>query len=394
MQRLRRLTNQIISTPKYTSNKALSSTQKRMLSSTTASNMEEKSDASVLIEEISGNYLVTLNRTKALNSLNIDMINILTPFYEKLVKEKKQTTVVMLGAGDKAFCAGGDVRRLYDLGIGGAEIEEITEFFKLEYILDNLLGTLPDYVHNVCLLNGITMGGGVGISVHGKYRIATNNTLFAMPETGIGFYTDVGGSYFLPRLAPKGLGLFLGLNGYRLRGCDVLHAGIATHYVEQENIDNLIKDLIYNTDQYKPGISTPAILSKYAVHPSKLPEFTLKNDLESIEKIFDFDNSNCIEDLVLGLEKLDNDFGSNTVKQLLSVSPTSLKVVYRALLEGRNKTLRQCLDMEFDIVSEFMRQHDFYEGIRAQLVDKDRNPKWNPTQLDDVKSIDNYFPNI
>eukprot|EP00483_Globobulimina_turgida_P009511 UN09530 len=168
------------------------------------------------------------------------MINILTPFYEKIVAEKKQCTVIMRGTGGKAFCAGGDVRKLYDLGIAGAEIAEITEFFKLEYILDNLLGTLPDYVHNVCLLNGITMGGGVGISVHGKYRVATNNTLFAMPETGIGFYTDVGGSYFLPRLVPNGLGLFLALNGYRLKGCDVLHAGIATHYIDETNIDPLV----------------------------------------------------------------------------------------------------------------------------------------------------------
>ena len=382
-----------MTTPKNILNKQLLSSQKQMLSSQSSLN-EEKEDKSVLIEEISGNYLVTLNRTKALNSLNIDMINILTPFYEKLVSQKKQTTVVMLGAGEKAFCAGGDVRKLYDLGIGGAKIEDITEFFKLEYILDNLLGTLPDYVNNVCLLNGITMGGGVGISVHGKYRVATNNTLFAMPETGIGFYTDVGGSYFLPRLVPKGLGLFLALNGHRLKGCDVLHAGIATHYIDQTNIDNLIKDLLNNTNEYKNGISTPSILSKYAIHPSKLPEFTLKNDLDTIEKIFDFNNSKSIEDIIYGLEALNDDFASNTLKQLLSVSPTSLKVVYRALKEGRNRNLRECLDMEFDIVTEFMRQHDFYEGIRAQLVDKDRNPTWNPKSVADVKSIDNYFPNI
>lgn len=388
MQRLKRLTNHmLISKPKnYTmNNKSYQLLSRKNISS------EEKKESSVLIEEISGNYLVTLNRTKALNSLNIDMINILQPFYEKLIAEKKETTVVMIGGGDKAFCAGGDVRKLYDLGISGASIEEITEFFKLEYNLDNLLGTLPNYVHNVCILNGITMGGGVGISVHGKYRIATNNTLFAMPETGIGFYTDVGGSYFLPRLIPKGLGLFLALNGYRLKGCDVLHAGIATHYIDNQNINNLINDLLNNTNKYKNGISTPSILSKYAVHPSKLPQFTLKNDLDSIEEIFNFDNSKSIEDIINGLEKLNNDFGSNTIKQLLSVSPTSLKVVYRALKEGINKNLRQCLDMEFQIVSQFMKQHDFYEGIRAQLVDKDRNPKWNPSSLEQVKSIDHYF---
>eukprot|EP01084_Bolivina_argentea_P214865 364734_1 len=393
MQRLRRLNTHLMARPfQNTPQSALAHQTQRLLSQNASH--EEKNEKSILIEEISGNYLVTLNRPKALNSLNIDMINILTPFYEKLITDKKQCTVIMRGAGGKAFCAGGDVRHLYDLGIAGAEISEITEFFKLEYILDNLLGTLPNYIHNVCLLNGITMGGGVGISVHGRYRIATNNTLFAMPETGIGFYTDVGGSYFLPRLVPNGLGLFLALNGYRLKGCDVVHAGIANYYVDETNMDALVNDLLYNTNEYKQGISTPFVLSKYATHPMQLPEFTLKNELDDIKKIFNFTDSKCVEDICEGLVSLNTEWASNTLKQLNSLSPTSLKVVYKALYEGRNKNLRECLDMEFDIVTEFMRQHDFYEGIRAQLVDKDRNPKWNPISLNDVQSIDNYFPNI
>mmetsp|Transcript_33414 Transcript_33414/g.53529 ORF Transcript_33414/g.53529 Transcript_33414/m.53529 type:complete len:396 (+) Transcript_33414:41-1228(+) len=395
MQRIRRLSSHIMASSQSikASKPSLLCTQRQALSSQSTANKDEQKyneERSVLIEEFSGNFLVTLNRAKALNSLNIDMINILTPFYEQLVSQKKQCTVVMRGAGGKAFCAGGDVRHLYDLGISGAKIEEITEFFKLEYNLDHLLGTLPDYVHNVCILNGITMGGGVGISVHGRYRIATNNTLFAMPETGIGFYTDVGGSFFLPRLVPPGLGLYLGLNGHRLKGCDVLHAGIATHYVDQEQIDALTQDLLNG----EPGVSTPAILGKYAMHPSKLIPFTMAGDMDTIAEIFDMEKNKSVEEIVYALETLNNDFASNTLKQLLAVSPTSLKVVYRALMEGRNKTLRECLDMEFDIVTEFMRQHDFYEGIRAQLVDKDRNPKWNPQSLDKVASIDSYFPNV
>ena len=238
------------------------------------------------------------------------------------------------------------------------------------------------------------MGGGVGISVHGQYRIATNNTLFAMPETGIGFYTDVGGSYFLPRLIPKGLGLYLGLNGYRLKGSDVLHAGIATHYIDESNIESLVNDLLYKNNGLNKPISTPYILSKYSIHPSQLPDFTLKNDLKTIEDIFDFNKSDSIEMIIKKLNEINNDFASNTLKSMHAVSPTSLKVVYRALREGCNKNLRQCLDMEFDIVTEFMRQHDFYEGIRAQLVDKDRNPKWNPSNIEDVKNIDKFFPNI
>lgn len=349
----------------------------------------------MLIEEVSGNnYLVTLNRPKALNSLNTDMIHILTPFYQKLVADRKQCTVVMRGAGDKAFCAGGDVRKIYDLGKSGAKMEDIMEFFEIEYILDHLLGTLPEYVHNVCLLDGITMGGGVGLSVHGRYRVATNNTLFAMPETGIGFYTDVGGSYFLPRVVPKGLGLYLALNGHRLRGSDVLHSGIATHFVEQDHLEQLVHDLLNNTKQFAPGLSAAAVLSQYAVHPSKLPEFSLTNELDAIARIFDFEHSKSVEEIVEALRAMDTEWAAKTLKSLEAVSPTSLKVVRRALSEGRNKDLRGCLDMELGVVEEFMRGHDFYEGIRAQLVDKDRTPKWNPSELANVGSTDAYFPNL
>lgn len=206
----------------------------------------------------------------------------------------------------------------------------------------------------------------------------------------------LGDHIFLPRLNPNGLGLFLALNGHRLKGCDVFHAGIATHYVDETKLDMLVKDLLFNSDAFKP-ISTASILSKYALHACKMNEFSLKNELDSIERIFGFDGeTKCVEDIFEGLRDMGggNEWAVKTLKQLEAVSPTSLKVVYRALKEGRNKTLRECLDMEFDIVSEFMRQHDFYEGIRAQLVDKDRNPKWNPNSLAEVGSIDKYFPNL
>lgn len=133
------------------------------------------------------------------------------------------------------------------------------------------------------------------------------------------------------------------------------------------------------------------------MHSSQMSEFSLKNELDQIEKIFGFDGeTKCVEDIFAGLRAIgeDNAWAASTLKQLEAVSPTSLKVVYRAMHEGRNKGLRECLDMELDIVTEFMRQHDFYEGIRAQLVDKDRNPSWNPSKLEEVKNVDMYFPNL
>lgn len=275
--------------------------------------------------------------------------------------------------------------------MAGRPKEEVTNFFHIEYILDNLLATLPSYIHNVSLLNGITMGGGVGISVHGRYRVVTDNTLFAMPETGIGFYTDVGGAYFLPRLIPRGLGMYLALTGHRLKGSDCLHAGIGTHYVNSDKLENLEKDLL---DTSYPE-QTASILAQWSEHHSSLKEFSLKDNLNDIHKYFDMDNVEDMYNLIEKNSQNGNEFLSKCFKSLSSVSPTSLKVIFRALHEGNKLTLRDTLDMEFDIVSHFMTQgSDFYEGVRSVLVDKDKNAKWNPPTLAEVKDsdIDAYFP--
>ncbi|ETO12221.1 hypothetical protein RFI_25155 [Reticulomyxa filosa] len=331
------------------------------------------------------NYSLILNRPKALNSLNVEMINQMTAFYKSLVSTKQPCVVVVKGAGDKAFCAGGDVRRLYDMKVvENKSIEDIMLFFKLEYELDHLMGTLGTShagIHNVCIWNGIVMGGGVGISVHGRYRIATEHTLFAMPESAIGFYTDVGGAHFLPRLVPKGLGMYLALTGHRLKGSDVLHAGIATHFVPEKRLAEMEKLLL----QTKYPESVPCILNEFAVHPTKLPPFSLVSHLEQIEKHFSLDSAEkIVTSLKADGEKSVDSFAHQTRITLESVSPTSLKIIHRALTEGQNKTLKQVLDMELAIVTQCFKSHDTIEGIRAVLVDKDKNARWNPSQLSQV----------
>eukprot|EP00494_Astrolonche_serrata_P025331 UN25592 len=242
------------------------------------------SNSGINIDSHGNNYLITLNRPKALNALNLDMINVLTPFFKKVSESKEKTVVVMKGEGGKAFCAGGDVRSLYDMRQEGKSVKDIVHFFKEEYALNQILGTLPENVQHVCLMNGITMGGGVGLSCHGRYRVATDNTMFAMPETALGFFCDVGGGYFLPRLPSPGMGMWLALTGSRLKGEEVYHAGVATHYANAEKLATLEKDLLALDDSSK----VPQLLSNYKSNSvTQLP-------LKSIKQHFTLDGMESI----------------------------------------------------------------------------------------------------
>jgi len=338
----------------------------------------------VRIEQINNNYLVTLCRPKALNALNMPMLEVLLPFYKNLATQNTPTVVVMKGEGGKAFCAGGDVRRLYDMKQEGASPHDICEFFRVEYELNQILGTLPQSVANICLLNGITMGGGVGLSVHGKYRIATENTMFAMPETALGFFPDVGGSHFLPRLPNPGTGMWLALSGARLKGNEVFHAGVGTNYVNIELLENLEKELLHLEDPQ----SVPELLSKFHaesnVGTSKLPFNEIKTHFCHAE----------VENMVASLKS--SEWGQKQLTLIEKMSPLALKITNRQMQEGAKLSFRGCFQMELDMAAESMAGKEFYEGVRSVLVDKDRNPSWNPKTLAEVssESVAAYFPNV
>lgn len=213
-----------------------------------------------------------------------------------------------------------------------------------------------------------------GLSVHGKFRVATERTLFAMPETQIGLFPDVGGGYFLPRM-PGNLGTYLGLTGFRLKGIDVQRAGIATHYVESSKLEELENDLV----RCKSASEIDSLLKKFA--PKVDSEFVLKPHLAQIEKAFSGDT---VEEIVKKLHSDGSEWAMGTLKLISKMSPASLKITLRQLQLGSQMTLRECLQMEFRLATHCCIDSDFKEGVRALLIDKDQSPKWKHARIEDV----------
>jgi len=310
------------------------------------------------------------------------MVRKLTPLYKEWEKTPG-TVIIMKGIGEKAFCAGGDIRAIYDAGklkqFGRGSLT--SDFFYEEYNLNYLIA--KQKVTQISLLNGITMGGGFGLSVHGKYRVATENTLFAMPETSIGFFPDVGASYVLPRLSGQ-LGLYLGLTGERLKGQELVIAGIATHFVLAEHLDELESKL-----SRASASQIDSILEKFNVKPDgkNVPEFVKAKQyidetfdraslLQAYEQLQEFskDESNVIR----------KQWATKTLEVLKKMSPASLYVTFDQMKRCKDDLLTdylECFEMEYNMSQKFVRRQDFYEGVRATLVDKDRNPKWNPSDI-------------
>lgn len=338
------------------------------------------SNAEVL-SKIEGNLCTaTLNRPKAMNALNKSMSIELLEVYKEMERSDKVKVIALEGAGPKAFCAGGDVVAIAKAGMNG-DLEPAKGFFTNEYILDNYIGNLK--TPHVAILDGITMGGGVGLSVHGKYRVATEKTMFAMPETAIGLIPDVGGSYFLPKLQGE-LGMYLALTGDRLKGEDVFHSGIATHFVPSNSVPGLLLKL----NEAETDEDVKLILDSF--HAIVNETFSLEDKMPLINKCFAGDK---METMLESL-KVENEWAQKQASRIETMSPTSCKLTVKQLREGAKKTsLSECLKMELGVVINCMKNKDFYEGIRALLIEKDNNPKWQPDSLDkiDDATIDAYF---
>ena len=261
------------------------------------------------------------------------------------------------------------------------------EYFQDGYQLNHAINTFPKPY--VAIMDGITMGGGVGLSIHGPFRVATEHTVFAMPEVSIGFFPNVGGSFFLPRLAGA-LGMFLSLTGHRLKGRDVQHAGIATHFIARvavpqlrERLAALCPQLMDFDPQERLG-SVKSLLDK--VHEENLgidPQpFSLDPHCAKIDSCFSRDS---VEEVLRALREEGGDWGAKQVKILAKMSPTSLKITHRELTEGaRMGSLAECLEMESRMSWGCWGGQDFYEGVRAVLVDKDNSPQWDPPTLEGV----------
>ncbi|KAK6310184.1 hypothetical protein J4Q44_G00200650 [Coregonus suidteri] len=351
--------------------------------------MTSQAGAEILVEKVGNAGVITLNRPKALNALNMNMIRLIYPQLKKWETDKETDIVIIKGAGGKAFCAGGDIRAVTEAGKVGDPLAK--NFFREEYILNNTIGTYQKPY--VALIDGITMGGGVGLSVHGRFRVATEKTLFAMPETAIGLFPDVGGGYFLPRLQGQ-LGLFLALTGFRLKGRDVQRAGVASHFVESQKIAALEKELV---DLKTPSIEEVSrVLDSYQKRSSLDAEkpFVLEQHIDVIDKLF---QSNSVEGIVHNLKTDGSPFAQKQAETLAKMSPTSLKITFKQLQAGGAMSLQEVLVMEYRLSQACMvKGSDFYEGVRAVLVDKDHSPKWSPSTLKEVseQSVEDCFSSL
>lgn len=342
----------------------------------------------VLFEEMPGKEgnlgIITLNRPQVLNSLNLSMIHAMHDQLKKWAMSDSIKAVVIKAAEGRAFCAGGDLRLTYENF--KTDKKTAATFFKDEYLLNRFIFHFPKPY--IALLDGITMGGGVGISIHGSHRIATDRLIFAMPETGIGFFPDVGGSYFLPRLEGR-FGFYLGLSGARVNADDCVILGIAQHKVHQTVLNELLVQLAqkpYGDDSYH---SVTEIIDLFST-PVQTNASSLFAHQDEIDKCFSFYTVEAILDALM-LSK--HPFSQETAAAIMKKSPLSLKVTLMALEQGQQLDFDACMRQEYRIARHFILGHDFSEGIRALIIDKDQTPHWQPPTLAEIslQEVQNYF---
>ncbi|WP_243075376.1 enoyl-CoA hydratase/isomerase family protein [Microbacterium sp. SS28] len=312
---------------------------------------------------------LTLNRPRSINALDLDMIRAISLALDEWEADTDIDTILLDGAGERGLCAGGDVRGLYDRTVGGLA-EDSATFFREEYALNARIAEYPKPF--VALADGITMGGGIGLAGHAPVRIVTERSQLAMPETRIGFTPDVGGTWLLSR-APGRLGEFLGLTGAVMNGSDALHAGFADHFVPSENLDGLRDALETRADPSSPA--ELVLLFDETPPPSRF--------VAAREWIDDAFAADSVVEIIERLRARPEAEASATADLLGELSPTGLVVTLEAIRRVRAlPSLRAALAQEYGLVMWFVTtQPDLAEGIRAQVVDKDRSPKWRPATL-------------
>lgn len=309
--------------------------------------------------------VITLDRVTALNALTTEMVEAI----DAILQDWETTglhAVVLDSASPKAFCAGGDIRAIQENSLAG-DPDASERFFSTEYQLNARIASYP--IPFVSLIDGICMGGGMGLSVHGAFRVVTDNAVLSMPETGIGFFPDIGASYFLSRL-PGGLGAYLGLTGYQLDTADALYTGLATHYISSDATGRVTTELAEHPDQ--PVNATLLSLgSRRSVADSALAIHR-----EEIDWCF---GANTLADIEARLSTVGGDWATAARNSLALLSPQSLQLTLELLAWGKQRHLRECLDADLELTREVIRTPDFIEGIRSTLVDKDRNSRWGPS---------------
>ncbi len=330
------------------------------------------SESEVLTRVESGVGRITLNRPKALHALNRAMCEAMTDALLAWREDDGVHSVLIDHAGERGFCAGGDIRMIAESGAGDAS--EAKAFFKVEYRLNHLMFEYPKPI--TAIVDGIVMGGGVGISEPADIRIATERTTYAMPETGIGLFPDVGGGWFLPRL-PGQTGMWLALTGARLKAADTVALGIHSHFVPAGRIEALKAALLAHPD------NPHAVAASFAVAAGPAPTAEHR---AAIDRLFAFDT---VEEIFAALEADGSDWALAQLATLKTKSPQSLKVTLRQLrLGATHESFADSMALEYRLGGHVVRTHDFLEGVRAVVVDKDNTPNWSPADLAGVSEAD------
>jgi enoyl-CoA hydratase len=305
---------------------------------------------------------ITLNRPQALHALTTAMCQAMTQALLAWRNDPAVELVLLDHSGERGFCAGGDIRMLAESGASDGKAAR--EFFFVEYRLNHLLFDYPKPV--VTIMDGVTMGGGVGLAMPSRYRVATEKTTFAMPETGIGLFPDVGGGWFLPRM-PGHIGLWLALTGARIKAADCELVGVATDFVESGKIAELKAAILADP------AAVETILTEFEGDAGRPP---LAQHQDEIDKLFGGDS---VEAILAALKAADTDWSREQLKVLASKSPQTLKVAFRQLrLGGEAKTFADNMALEYAIGARVVQRPDFIEGVRAVIVEKDNAPRWDP----------------
>ena len=337
-------------------------------------------ESEVLVSVQSGVGRISLNRPRALNALNRAMCEIMTEALMAWRDDPTVRSVLIDHAGERGFCAGGDIRMIAESGAGDAV--EAKAFFLVEYRLNHLMVVYPKPI--VAVMDGIVMGGGVGISDPAPVRIVTERTLYAMPETGIGLFPDVGGGWFLPRM-PGETGIWLALVGARIKAADCLPLEVGTHFVPIEDIEAFKAALIQSDEDPR------AVVTRFSRDPGTSP---LDPHREAIDRCFAFD---AVEDIFAALAAEGTDWAEAQLAMLKTKSPQSLKISLRQMRAGAEMaTFAEVMAMEYALGGRVVRTHDFQEGVRSVIVDKDNDPHWRPDTLAGVTEamLDGFFASL
>ena len=323
----------------------------------------------ILFSEIDQTGIIKLNRPKALNALNLEMAK---KFYDKLLEWEENNNisrVILYGEG-KHFCAGGDVKSLV---LAGKKNQLKYDFFKIEYQLNYLISQFSKEF--LSIWNGVVMGGGVGLSIYGDHRLVTDNSKFAMPEASIGFFPDVGGSYFLSNL-PGNIGKYVGLTGDVLSVNELIFFGLATHYINLNDIEDVKKNFINSgnilSDNYEVENDTNII-----------------RNIDQINELFDGN----IKKIIANLKNNNSEFSKKILDILSNKCPMSLAITTKLIDDAKGRSLKECLEIEFQLSQKIVYRDDFDNGVTSLLISKDHNPIWQPSNIDEINidELNNYF---